>query len=169
MLKSHTLLFGFTLITSSVLADKVSLPAIRTVTAPKIDGELSDACWQNIPAATNFITLAPDYGKPESQRSEVKVTYDDQAIYIGAYLYDTDPKKIKHQLSQRDATDALADNFIVGFDTYNDGLNGYRFLVTAAGVQFDEKGSPSNAHDVSWDAVWQSAAAIKNDGWVCEM
>ncbi len=150
-------------------ADKVSMDAIRSLTAPRIDGDLNDACWQNIPAASNFITLSPEYGKPESQKTEVRVTYDDQAIYIGAYMYDNQPSLIKRQLSQRDATDALADNFIVGFDTYDDGLNGYRFLVTAAGVQLDEKGSPSNAHDVSWDAVWQSAVDIKSDGWVCEM
>jgi hypothetical protein len=51
----------------------------------------------------------------------------------------------------------FADNFVVCFDTYNDGINGYRFMVTAAGVQYDEKASPANPHDASWDAVWESA------------
>ncbi|HUM46510.1 MAG TPA: DUF5916 domain-containing protein, partial [Chitinophagales bacterium] len=168
-MKYSALLLWIVITAPFATAQKVSLPAIRAAAAPKIDGDLSDACWLNIPAATNFITFAPEYGKPESQRSEVKVTYDNQAIYIGAYLYDQEAGKIKHQLSQRDALDALADNFIVGFDTYDDGLNGYRFLVTASGVQLDEKASPSNPHDVSWDAVWQSVASIKADGWVCEI
>lgn len=164
-----TLMLCIVLMSHTVRAEKVSLPATRASSAPKIDGDLNDDCWKNLPVATNFITLSPDFGKAESQHTEVKVTYDDQAIYIGAYMFDKEPALIKRQLSQRDASDALADNFIVGFDTYNDGLNGYRFLVTAAGVQFDEKGSRSNEHDVSWDAVWQSAVSINKDGWACEI
>jgi len=150
-------------------ADKPTLQALRASGAPKIDGNLNDACWQNIPFVPTTITYAPEYGKPPSEKSEIKVVYDNTAIYIGAYLYDDHPDQIKHQLSQRDDPGPLADNFIVGFDTYDDGINGYRFQVTAAGVQYDEKGSPQNQHDASWDAVWESAASINSDGWVCEI
>lgn len=170
LMKCLPLLLGcIVLLCSFTMAQKPNMKASRVEQPPKIDGDLSDACWQNVPVAKDFISYAPEFGKPETQKSNVKVVYDNTAIYIGAYLYDTEPDKIKHQLSQRDASDAIADNFIVGFDTYNDGLNGYRFLVSAAGVQLDEKGSPSNPHDVSWDAVWQSEVSIKNDGWVCEI
>ena len=157
------------MVSASVEAQKPTLTATRTSSPPKIDGILNDACWQNLPVATHFITFVPEFGKPESQPSEVKIVYDDNAIYVGAFLRDTIPSEIKHQLSQRDDGNALADNFVVCFDTYNDGLNGYRFMVTAAGVQFDEKASPSNNHDISWDAVWQSAAVINNEGWICEI
>src|SRR5262249_10242717 len=56
-----------------------------------------------------------------------------------------------------------------GFDTYDDKLNGYRFIVTAAGVQIDQRITQISNNDRTWDAVWQSAVSIKNDGWVCEM
>ncbi|HYV94844.1 MAG TPA: DUF5916 domain-containing protein [Chitinophagales bacterium] len=156
-------------ISDAFCTDKPTLQAIRAAGSPKIDGNLSDACWQNIPFVPTTITYAPEFGKPPSERSEIKVVYDNSAIYIGAYMYDDHPDQIKHQLSQRDDPGPLADNFIVGFDTYDDGINGYRFQVTAAGVQYDEKGSAQNQHDASWDAVWESAASIKSDGWVCEI
>src|ERR1043165_6831893 len=105
-------------VTQSWCADKPTLHAIRTTSSPKIDGNLNDDCWQNIPFVNTTITYAPEFGKPPSERSEIKVLYDNTAIYIGAYLYDDHPDQIKHQLCQRDDPGALADDFIVGLDTY---------------------------------------------------
>ncbi|MBA3647535.1 MAG: carbohydrate binding family 9 domain-containing protein [Chitinophagales bacterium] len=166
---TFTIILLFFIEITAVFGQKPTIEATRVNSPPKIDGALDEVCWQNVPIASNFITATPEYGKSASQRTETKIIYDDVAIYIGSYMYDSTPGKIKHQLSQRDNADALADHFVVGFDTYDDGINGYRFLVTAAGVQYDEKGSPSNDHDDSWDAVWQSAVSIKKDGWVCEI
>ncbi len=149
--------------------DKPVMQAVRAQSAPKIDGKLDDAAWRNIPSVNTTITLSPEFGKSPSERSEIKVIYDDAAIYVAANLLDNHHDLIKHQLSQRDDPGALADNFIVGFDTYNDGQNGYRFQVTAAGVQYDEKGSTQNQHDASWDAVWESAVSLNSDGWSCEI
>jgi hypothetical protein len=149
-------------------AQQPSLPATRATSPPKLDGNLDDACWQNVPVADQFKIYQPDYGKDASQRTEVKLLYDNNAIYIGAYLYDTQPDKIKKQLTERDGI-GLSDDFIIGFDTYDDDLNGYRFIVTAAGVQVDERASPTNNNERSWDAVWDSKVSIKSDGWVVEV
>ncbi len=163
------LLFLLSFSVQSFSAEKPELQATRATSSPKIDGNLDDACWKNIPSVGTSVTFAPEFGKTPSERSEIKIAYDDAAIYIGAYLFDDHADKILHQLSQRDDAGALADNFIVGFDTYNDGINGYRFQVNAAGVQYDEKASAQNPHDASWDAVWESSASIKSDGWICEI
>ncbi|MEO5674405.1 MAG: DUF5916 domain-containing protein [Chitinophagales bacterium] len=164
-----TLFFIIILIQECLCADKPSFQAIRATSPVKIDGRLDDACWQNIPSVSTTITNAPEFGKLPAEKTEIKVIYDNTAIYIGANMFDNHADQIKHQLSQRDDPGALADNFIAGFDTYDDGLNGYRFQVTAAGVQYDEKASPQNPHDASWDAVWESAISINDDGWVCEI
>ncbi|MEO6166353.1 MAG: hypothetical protein ABIO98_02455 [Chitinophagales bacterium] len=65
-MKSYMLLLWIVITSPLAMAPKVTLPAIRAAAAPKIDGDLSDACWQNIPIATSFITFAPAYGKQAS-------------------------------------------------------------------------------------------------------
>ncbi len=156
-----------------------SLQAVKVQQAPKLDGKLDDPAWQNVPAATDFIINFPDFGKPSSQRTEVKIVYDDEAIYIGAHLYD-DPKLIKKQLTQRDNEQFKdADNFGVSFDTYKDRQNAFQFIVTSANVQSDVRvsatqiesgnGNNNNGFDYNWDAVWDSRTSITADGWIAEI
>src|SRR4051794_8146858 len=72
-------------------AQKPAFSATRVAKAPAIDGDLSDAAWQNVPEITSFTQHNPDDGKPATQKTVVKVVYDDHAIYFGAMLYDTNP------------------------------------------------------------------------------
>lgn len=153
-----------TLVTTSTR----SLEAFKTDFTPRIDGSLDDECWKRASVVSGFIVSQPEYGKPASQQSEVKVLYDDNAIYIGAHLFDTEPSKIQKQISNRDDANANADLFVTGLDTYDDNLNGYRFGVTAAGVQIDSRISGTTVDD-SWDAVWFSKVTVVNDGWVVEL
>jgi hypothetical protein len=148
----------------SVEAQKFSTTKIG---APVIDGNLDDECWKNIPVNRDFIISTPTFGKPATLKTEVKIIYDDNAIYIAAYCYDNEPKKIQRLLTARDDNNNT-DWFGLGFDTYRDKINGYRFQLSAANVQQDVRVSPNN-YDVSWDAVWFSKTSIKVDGWVAEI
>ncbi|WP_460566378.1 DUF5916 domain-containing protein [Flaviaesturariibacter terrae] len=148
---------------------------MRTESAPRIDGNLNEPAWQTADAATGFVQNYPDYGKPSKHRTEVRVLYDDAAIYIAAYLYD-DPALVRRQLTARDGESRQdVDYFSVFLDTYNDQQNGFQFLVTSANVQSDARLSGGgNAGfgdfgDKTWDAVWHSATSAKSDGWVVEM
>ena len=152
-----------------------TLPAIKTTSAPRIDGDLSDAAWSTAPVATDFIQNYPDNLKPSKVKTQVRIVYDDDAVYVGAYLFD-DPKLIRKQLTARDGEDRQdVDFFSVFFDTYHDQQNGFQFLVTTANVQTDAKlagsggGDFDDYGDKSWDAVWESKTAMKADGWVVEM
>lgn len=145
---------------------KKTIQAIRLEEAPKIDGVLDEAVWKNAPIATNFVQNQPDPGKAPSQKTEVKVLYDDDAIYIGAMCYDDQPEEILKAFSQRDDI-GNADMFAVVIDAFLDGVNGVGFIVTASGVQFDTKYS-SNGEDNSWNAVWESDVKINDQGWVIE-
>jgi len=141
---------------------------VKVSQAPKMDGQLTDACWQNIPAATDFILNAPTFGQPLSQQTAVKVIYDNDAIYVGAMLYD-DPRLILKQLTSRDKEQLQnTDFFGVAFDTYNDNQNAFQFSVTAANVQSDIRFSPLGG-DYSWDAVWDSRVAMLENGWSIEI
>lgn len=152
-----------------------SLRANKIVAAPKIDGVLNEAIWQNAPVAENFIVNSPAYGEASACKTKVYVVYDNSSIYIGAYLYD-DPKLVRTQLTARDGESRQdVDYFSVFFDTYNDDQNGFQFLVTSRNVQSDGRLSPNRSSqfgpptDYSWDAVWESKVTMQNDGWVVEM
>lgn len=141
--------------------------AVRTIETPKIDGILDEVLWQHVPVATNFIQNRPVPGKPETYPTEVKILYDDVAFYIGAVMHESSADSILRQLVQRDQI-GNSDFFGVYLDTYHDKLNGYGFIVTAAGVQFDARYS-SNGEDNNWNAVWESKTTITEQGWVVEM
>src|SRR6476646_4289604 len=104
-----------------------TLQAVKITQAPRIDGSLDDAAWQEAPEATDFIENFPTFGLKPSVRSVVKIVYDNSAIYVGAYLYD-DPSLIRKQITSRDEEQRQdADYFSVFLDTYNDQQNGFQF------------------------------------------
>ena len=143
--------------------------ATRAALRPKLDGLLDDACWTGIPIATNFVESNPVPGRIESQsrRTEVKIVYDNEAIYVAARMFDA-PDSVARELVVRDNI-GTADYIGIIFDTFLDHRNGNGFFVTAAGVQFDAKYSPDAGEDPNWNAVWESAVKLDNDGWTCEM
>lgn len=143
--------------------------ATRTTNPPKIDGKLNDSCWQNIPVATDFVTNEPVFGKPAAQKTEVKFIYDNDAIYLAYYLYDSEPNKIIKVLCERDKN-IIADEIMVAVDTYGEKTSAFRLQLNAAGVQFDRFMSPFIPRsDRSWDAVWESAVKIDEKGWYAEI
>ena len=149
--------------------------AVKVTQAPKIDGVLDDGVWANAPVLGDFIQNSPTFGLPCSQKTEVRIVYDNTAIYVGAYLYD-DPALIRKQFTARDGEQQTdVDYFSIFFDTYNDKQNGFQFLVTTANVQTDARLTPSftgdfgSYGDKTWDAVWESKVSMQPDGWTVEM
>lgn len=170
-MKFKAIFFAFILINIAAFAQNVpkkKLPAKRTGSAIKIDGLLNDEAWADAPIAGDFIQNKPNPGKPESKdkRTEVKILYDDFAIYVGARMYDN-PDSVTREIVQRDNI-GNADFIGVVFDTFLDGINGNGFFVTAAGVQFDAKYSQIGGEDANWNAVWDSAVKIDEKGWTAE-
>jgi hypothetical protein len=147
--------------------EKKDLSAYAITEEPTIDGVLDEAMWSQAESAQDFIETRPSPGDPASQPTEVKVIYDQEAVYIGAKLYDSAPDSILQQLTARDRF-GNADHFGVFFDCYRDGINGLGFIVTASGVQLDVKYSQFD-DDRSWNAVWWSKVSITDEGWVVEM
>ncbi|MGA0435138.1 MAG: carbohydrate binding family 9 domain-containing protein, partial [Flavobacteriales bacterium] len=139
---------------------------VRLSSALEIDGKLDDPAWNHVPENAQFIQYAPQPGQSPSQSTSVKIAYDDNALYIGARMWDTAPDSILHQLSERDETQNT-DEFGIWFSPFNDGLNAVRFITTPDGVQIDEQISP-NGNDPSWDAVWDVVCSIDSLGWVAE-
>lgn len=135
-----------------------------------IDAKFNELAWKNVLPAKDFVILNPDNGKPEpeNRKTEVKVLYDNNAIYIAATLYDNEPQKIGKELTTRDNF-ATADHFGVFINGFNDGQQEFRFFVSASGVQQDLVYTSSNGEDSSWDAIWQSHTEITENGWQVEL
>lgn len=149
------------------------LMAIKTKQSPILDGKLNDLVWQLAEPVRSFTISQPEFGNPSKVISAVRLIYTDDAIYVGAMLYD-DPKKIRRQLTPRDGDDSQdTDKFGVLLDTYKDQQNAFYFLVTAANVQTDVRissnSSSNGGSDPNWDAVWDSEVFISDSGWSVEM
>lgn len=150
---------------STILANKKVVNAVYIERPPKIDGLLTDSVWQLASPAVDFTEYTPDPNTQASQRTEVRVLYTTQAIYIGAKMYDTAPDSILKQLCVRDDIwSANTDKFAVFIDGMFQQQNAFMFGVTAAGVQYD-----ASDYDDVWDAVWKSKVKIGEEGWTAEM
>ena len=95
------------------------------------------------------------------------MAYTDEAIYVAAYLYDNEPENISSEFAQRDNI-PIADYFVIDLNTYNDGENQTRFMVTAAGTIADAKMKGEN-EDYSYNVVWEAEVSIDDKGWYAEM
>ena len=153
----------------SVYLVRKTIDAGRITTPPKIDGELNEPFWSTLPVATNFVEYSPRNGILPPFETEVRFGYDDVALYISAIMFDPHPDSICKELGRRDQIELLNTDYI-SFDIlpYNDALNMFEFKVSPGNLQSDTKYSPVG-QDVNWDAVWESASRITDEGWVTEV
>lgn len=144
------------------------IQAIRATEPVTLDGDLSDAAWKDAPVLDHFFQMEPDQGLAPTLRTEVRVVFDDVALYVGARMFDSSPDSIVSRLSRRDV-DARSDFFTVYTDPFFDRRTGYYFSVNAAGVQYDGTLFNDNWDDDSWDGVWDGKSKTDAQGWTCEM
>ena len=136
-----------------------TLHAARASAPITLDGRLDEPDWQAAPVASGFLQRDPDQGQPATEPTELRLLFDDHALYVGARLHDREPERIVRQLSRRDAL-AEADTFTLYLDPHRDRRTGVVLQVSAAGVQRDAAIYDDNFEDDTWDAVWESAVAI---------
>lgn len=157
-----------TSVVSSAHVPLATVTASRLSAPIAIDGKLSEESWLTVPIHESFRQREPEEGKPATERTELKVAYDDDALYIGLRLFDSEPARIMRRLSRRDEG-ADADEVTVFLDPYHDHISGVLFEVSAAGVQRDAKIFDDYNQDSTWDAVWLSAVSVDSEGWVAEL
>ena len=144
-----------------------SVEIVRTSDVITIDGTLSEPVWQR-PGITQFTQQDPDQGKPATERTEVWLAYDDQAIYVAARLSDESPDSIVVRLVRRDGQ-INSDDFAVYFDPYHDHRSGFFFGLNAGGTQYDGTLYNDEWNDNSWDGVWEGKVKTDARGWSLEM
>lgn len=145
-----------------------TVEAVRISTLLRIDGHLDEEAWRAATPATQFTQRDPDEGKPATEQTELRIVYDDAAVYVGVRLRDREPAKIVRRLSRRDDFQD-ADRFTIYFDPHHDHLTGAMFTVSAAGGLSDAVVYNDTWEDSSWDAVWEAEVSVDSEGWIAEM
>lgn len=136
--------------------------------APVIDGKLNDKAWSEAKWGDNFTQYDPYNGKKSTQKTDFKILYDDNNLYVAIRCYDTEPDKIVQRLTRRDNIDG--DWAGVSIDSYFDKRTAFGFIVSAAGVKLDGKFSDDNGNiDNTWNPVWYVKTSKDSKGWVAEM
>ena len=141
--------------------------AVRATTPPVLDGDLSDPVWATAPEITGFTQRDPNEGQPATQQTKVRIVYDDEAIYFGALMEDSG--KATPLLARRDSDLNNGDYMRISIDSQHDRKSGVGFVVSASNVQMDMTLFNDIYDDMSWDAVWDSAAKITPQGWIAEV
>ena len=142
--------------------------AIRVTEAPVVDGLLDDRAWQDAPRLTSFVQSEPFGGQPASQNTEVRIVYDDEALYVSAMMYDSDPSRIVTTDASRDANLGNMDSFQMILDTFHDRQNGFVFGTNAAGIQYDAQVRNQGGASDTWDGSWDVKTRTIETGWSAE-
>ncbi|MCP2619795.1 carbohydrate binding family 9 domain-containing protein [Candidatus Aminicenantes bacterium AC-334-K16] len=144
-----------------------TIKAYRINTSIVIDGILSEEAWQKN-GVDEFTQSDPIDGEKPSEKTEVWIAYDDEAIYVAARLYDSSPEEITSRLGRRDDF-VESDWFIFALDPYYDRRSGFMFAVNPAGSICDWTLYNDVNRDSTWDGIWDWAARIDNKGWTVEI
>lgn len=158
--------------------------ATRTDSPPTIDGRLEDAGWTAAPVVTGFLQHEPFEGRPASERTEVRVLYDDEALYVGAWLFDSNPGGIVVGESRRDASLEDTDAILIVLDTYLDRQNAFVFGTSPAAVEYDgqvtregggggpgrnrQQSGSGGGFNLNWDGSWRVQTSRDERGWYAE-
>ncbi|HEV8266425.1 MAG TPA: carbohydrate binding family 9 domain-containing protein, partial [Gemmatimonadales bacterium] len=161
--------------------------AHAAITPPVIDGRLTDQVWQQATPVAGFIQRELHEGAPVTERTEVRIITDGQALYIGAWLYDSDPAGIVAGERVRDGDISKSDYFGILLDTYKDRQNGFVFTTTPAAIEYDAQvvnegegggiqlpgqtratAGSLGGFNLNWDGTWTVATSVDSGGWYAE-
>ncbi|HMA46178.1 MAG TPA: DUF5916 domain-containing protein, partial [Frankiaceae bacterium] len=132
-----------------------------------MDGRLDDPAWTSAPSYADFTQREPNDGQPSLERTEFRVVFTDEALYVAVRAFDTQPDRIVGQLTRRDQN-SPSDWAIVIVDSYHDRRTAFDFWVNPAGVKLDLYRSNDTDEDDGWDAVWDVATQRDGEGWTAE-
>ena len=141
----------------------------RVGTAPVIDGILDEAVWQQAELITDFHQTRPGDGTPPSERTELYVLYDDDAMYIGARMFDSEPELIAAPTIRHGQGLGSDDRLVVILDPFNTRRAGYRFETNLNGVRHDALYQNTTSFQSDWNTIWDVATSVDGNSWTAEI
>jgi len=155
--------------TFTINGERKSLEIYRTDTPPVIDGKLDDAVWQSTRSIDDFHQTSPGDGSPPTEQTVVRVTFDDEYLYIAANLRDSDPRRIQAKQMIQGKNFYSDDRFWVTLDSFNNKRNDYFFQVNANGIRRDALRENNARFIDEWAAIWLAESEVHEDGWATEI
>src|SRR5574341_898365 len=147
--------------------------AVRATSKIDIDGRVNEPAWRAATPITEFIQAQPSTGAPATERTEVRLLYDDARLYLSAVCYDSDPHHLITKPSERDYPGVISedmDAFGVGFDTFLDRRSSFLFLVNPrGGLKDGQTFNDGTTRDYNWDAIVDVRTTVHDSGWTVEM
>lgn len=151
-------------------APRPSAMAARASTPIEIDGFLTDAAWSGAPVIDQFIQQKPAAGMPATERTEVRILYDDDNLYIGAELFDSEPHSLVIPTLQRDPNTRDGDAFGISLDTFLDGKSAFAFIVNPGGAVRDlQSFDDGRINNAAWEGAWRLKTRTHERGWTVEL
>ncbi len=143
---------------------------IAATQRPDIDGRLTEEAWALAPAQGNFVQREPSFGAPASEKTEFKILYDDRALYIGVWVWDSEPGGIMGSEMKRDAGLNKGDQLKITIDTFHDHRNAFYFSTNPLGA-YKDANTIENGRTINydWNAVWNNKTTVDDEGWYIEI
>jgi uncharacterized protein DUF5916/cellulose/xylan binding protein with CBM9 domain len=146
------------------------LMAVRAAGPITLDGMPDEAAWSEAPLATHFLQNDPREGDPATFDTEVRVLYDDNALYFGVFAKDDEPGRIIVSDMKKDFDTGNSDGFRIVLDTFHDSRNGYTFAINPAGAKYDaQMVNEGRERNADWDGIWDVATQVAETGWYAEI
>ncbi len=147
-----------------------SMKAIKVLNRPRIDGVLDDPVWEQVEFQGDFIQRVPVTGAPPTEKTEFAILYDDENVYFGVHMYESEPDKIRISEMRRDGSLFNDDSFEMVLDTFHNHRNAYNFIINAAGSVIDAMvGEDGKIWNRNWDGIWTAKTSIDDSGWSLEI
>ncbi|MFK5974810.1 MAG: DUF5916 domain-containing protein [Flavobacteriaceae bacterium] len=169
------------------ILNDVGRPMVKAIPIeiePVIDGEvINDKVWQQIIPFGNLKQNQPNFGRPATEKTEIRIAYTAQTFYVSVICYDSQPDKLVVSDARRDANLNNTDAFIFILDTYNDGQNGFVFGTNSIGIEYDaqvdnegqgnfnanrQQGGTIGGFNLNWDGSWEVQTQVGDFGWSAE-
>ena len=137
---------------------------------PDIDGKLNEPVWAQAPAQGNFVQREPRFGQPASEQTEFRILYDAKSLYVGVWVFDSDPAGIMGSEMKRDAGLNKGDQLKITIDTFHDHRNAFYFSTNPLGA-YKDANTIENGRTINydWNAVWNNKTTIDDKGWYIEI
>jgi hypothetical protein len=156
---------------SSSVPPPPTIRAVQVEKGPKLDGYLDDKDWEQTSPFTDFKMAEPNPNSQPSEKTELRVIYDRDNLYIGIHCYDSEPSRISGQTMAHDAfeDEHSSDDLVrVLLDPFQDKRNAYVFFVNPRGAR-SEGLAYGESYSLNWDGIWDARSRILKDGWSVEI
>ncbi len=156
-------------VSTTAVDGQKQIRAVRVETPPVIDGSLDDAVWQQSNVITDFHQIRPGNQTDPSERTEVYIVYDDDAMYIAARMYDSEPDQIAAPVIRHGQGMGSDDRLVVILDPFNTRRTGYRFETNLNAARHEALYTSVNSFQIEWNTIWDTATSVDGNSWVAEI